>query len=67
MADMPPNILNGLRMHAKGAHTHHMNELKGNIGSSNNVVRHSAARMLDEGSPANAAAIRKVLALPVKS
>jgi hypothetical protein len=32
--------------------------------SSNNVVRHSSARMLDEGSPANARAVDKILRLP---
>lgn len=66
MDSLPVNLLNGLRAHAKGAHTHHMNELKGNIMSSNNVVRHSAARMVDEGSPANARAVDKILRLPKK-
>jgi hypothetical protein len=41
-----------------------MNEVKGNVASSNNIVRHSSARMLDEGSPANARAVDKILRLP---
>jgi hypothetical protein len=61
---IPENVLTILRTHATSAHHHHMTEVKGNIASSNNIVRHSSARMLDEGSPANARAVDKILRLP---
>lgn len=64
MPGIPENVLTILRAHATSAHNHHMNEIKGNFGSSNNIVRHSSARMLDEGSPANARAVDKILRLP---
>lgn len=61
---LPPNVRTALRAHATAAHHHYLNELKGNIMSANNVFRHSSARMLDEGSPANARAVDKILRLP---
>lgn len=61
---LPDNVRTTLRAHASATHTHHMNEIKGNIASSNNIVRHSSARMLDEGSPANARSVDKILRLP---
>jgi hypothetical protein len=61
---LPPNVKTTLRAHSAATHTHHMNEVKGNVASSNNIVRHSSARMLDEGSPANARAVDKILRLP---
>ncbi len=46
------------------AHSAHMNSAKHNVASANNIVRHSVARSVDEPSPGNAAASRKILALP---
>jgi hypothetical protein len=46
------------------AHQLHMATVRGNIASSSNIVRHSAARQIDETSPATAAAIDKILRLP---
>lgn len=64
MSGLPARVKAVLRTESVGAHTQHMNEAKSNIASSNNIVRHSSARMLDEGSPANARAVDKILNLP---
>jgi len=61
---LPDRVRTVLRSEASGAHTQHMNESKSNISSSNNIVRHSAARMIDEPSPQQARAIDKILRLP---
>jgi hypothetical protein len=61
---MPPNVITKLQSSMHSAHGLHMQEIKSNIASSNNIVRHSAARMVDEPSPAQARAIDKILRLP---
>lgn len=64
MAGLPPRVLAMLRAESNGAHSQHMKEAAGNISNSNNIVRHSAARMIDEPSPQQARAIDKILRLP---
>lgn len=61
---LPPNVKSILQARMHSAHSVHMNELKGNIASSNNIARHSSSRMLDEPSPQQARAIDKILRLP---
>jgi hypothetical protein len=41
-----------------------MTAVKANIASSNNIVRHSMARQVDEMSPQQARAVDKILRLP---
>lgn len=64
MSDLPANVRTVLKAESAGAHTQHMTEAKSNISNSANIVRHSAARMVDEPSPASARAIDKILRLP---
>lgn len=65
MADaLPPNVKTKLHATGHAGNLNHWSEIKSNIASSNNIVRHSAARMVDEGSPANARAVDKILSLP---
>lgn len=65
MADaLPPNVKTKLHSSFHSNHTLHFAELKSNVASSNNIVRHSAARMVDEPSPQQARAIDKILRLP---
>lgn len=64
MAAIPPNVKTLLHSVTHGAHTQHMVDTKANFASSNNIVRHSAARMVDEPSPQQARAIDKILRLP---
>ncbi len=61
---MPPHIKVILKANGHFAHQAHMNSTRANIASSSNVIRHSAARQVDEIGPAAAAAINKMLALP---
>ena len=63
---IPDNILASLRSESAAAHTQHMTEIKSNIANSNNIVRHSMARQVDEPSPQQARAIDKILRLPTK-
>ncbi len=63
---LPPNVRTLLRQESAGAHTQHMFDAKSNVANSNNIVRHSAARMIDEPSPQQARAIDKILRLPGK-
>ena len=64
MAALPPNVVTLLKVESLGAHKQHMHEAKSNIANANNLVRHSAARMVDEPSPQQARAIDKILRLP---
>ena len=64
---LPKNAKAILQTESAAAHTNHMAEVKANIANSNNVVRHSAARMVDEPSPQQARAIDKILRLPPKT
>jgi hypothetical protein len=61
---MSTNVNAALRTHRRISHQRHMASVKANIASSNNIVRHSAARQVDEIGPAAAAAVAKILALP---
>ena len=61
---MPPNMNAVIHTESTEAHTLHMFEVKTNIANSNNIVRHSVAKSLDEPSPAQARAIDKILRLP---
>ena len=61
---IPANVKTKLQSSSHGAHIGHMAEAKSNVASSNNIVRHSAARMVDEPSPQQARAIDKILRLP---
>lgn len=64
---LPENVATILRTESVGAHSQHMTEAKSNISNSNNIIRHSAARMIDEPSPAQARSIDKILRLPPKT
>lgn len=64
---IPPNVKTKLQAATQAAHTLHITEAKGNASSANNIVRHSAARMVDEPSPQQARAIDKILRLPAKT
>lgn len=61
---IPANVKTKLQASSHANHITHMAEARANITSSNNVVRHSAARMVDEPSPQQARAIDKILRLP---
>lgn len=61
---LAPRVKSVLQSTFHAAHQKHMASVKGNIASSNNVVRHSVARQLDEVSPEAAEAIAKILKLP---
>ena len=61
---LPPNVRTILRAQATVAHNLQMIETKANIATAGTQVRLSSGRMLDEGSPANAAAVAKILRLP---
>jgi len=61
---IPQNVKTKLQSTSQAQHTLLMGESRGNIQSSNNIVRHSAARMIDEPSPQQARAIDKILRLP---
>lgn len=61
---LPCRVRTALRFESLGAHTHHMTQAKANVSNSASIVRHSMARQVDEMSPASAAAVKKILALP---
>jgi hypothetical protein len=61
---IPANVKTKIQASSRVAHANHMQEVKGNISSSSNIVRHSAARQIDEPSPQQARAIDKILRLP---
>jgi len=64
---LPPRLKAHLKSEMIGAHSQHMADAKANVSSANNIVRHSAARMIDEPSPQQARAIDKILRLPAKA
>lgn len=66
MDGLPPRMKTHLRGEAYGAHTSRLHDSLSNIKSANNIVRHSAARQVDEPSPQQARAIDKILRLPKK-
>lgn len=61
---MPPGVKAKLQSRSHGGHTQAIHGARANIRNSNSVVRHSAARMVDEPTPASAAATAKILRLP---
>ena len=64
---IPANVKTALQTMFHSGHKLHMQEAKSNVKSANNIVRHSAARMIDEPSPQQARAIDKILRLPAKT
>ena len=61
---IPKNVKTKIQASSAGAHVQRIHNSTSNIASSNNIVRHSAARMVDEPSPQQARAIDKILRLP---
>ena len=61
---IPANVKTKIQSSSHTAHVRRMNESSANIASANNLVRHSAARGVDEPSPQQARAIDKILRLP---
>jgi hypothetical protein len=66
MPGLPPRVKSILKEEMIAANTAHLTDAKANVASANNIVRHSAARMIDEASPQQARAIDKILRLPPK-
>jgi hypothetical protein len=64
---IPANVKTAIQSGFHHAHEIRMGESVMNVQSANNIVRHSAARMVDEPSPQQARAIDKILRLPVKA
>jgi hypothetical protein len=64
MPSLPPRLKTAIKASRHFAHTKHMTGVKANIASAGNIVRHSAAKQVDEIGPATAAAVEKILALP---
>lgn len=61
---LPPRVKTLLRTHGLKLHQSHMASISANIASAGNIIRHSAARQVDEIGPATAKAVEKILALP---
>lgn len=61
---LPANVKTKIQATSHLSHKILFNESTANAQSSNNIVRHSAARMVDEPSPQQARAIDKILRLP---
>jgi hypothetical protein len=61
---LPPKAKANIQAESYGSHSNHMTSIKANVASANNIIRHSAARMVDEPSPQQARAIDKILRLP---
>ena len=61
---IPTNVKTKVQSASHANHALLMGESRANVQSSNNIVRHSAARMIDEPSPQQARAIDKILRLP---
>ena len=61
---LPQGIKTAIKTHSHFAHQAHMASVRANIASANNILRHSAARQVDEMGPAAAAAVDKILRLP---
>lgn len=61
---MPENTIDvnqSLATESVQAHQHIMNESKGNVQSSNNLVRHIAAKKFDQVDAIESSAVEKVL------
>lgn len=61
---LPANVKTKLQTSSHTIHQHIMTQSRQNVVSSNNIVRHSAAKQLDEVGPETARAIDKILRLP---
>lgn len=61
---MPQRIKSIIKSSGRLSHQTHMATLRANIASASNIVRHSAARQVDEVGPVAAAAIAKIMRLP---
>lgn len=61
---LPPRIKAIIKSSGHLGHQTHIATVRANIASSSNIIRHSAARQVDEIGPAAAAAIAKILRLP---
>lgn len=63
---LPPGVKTMLKAHGHTIHQKHIQSVRANHASSANIIRHSAARQVDEVGPEAAMAIDKILALPPK-
>lgn len=61
---IPPNCMTKLQVTSHKIHQEIMAQSRLNIMSSNNIVRHSAAKQMDEVGPEAARSIDKILRLP---
>lgn len=61
---LPARIKTLIKTHGHLGHQSHMTSVRANIASAGNILRHSAARQVDEMGPAAAAAVAKILLLP---
>lgn len=61
---LPENVKTKLQETSHRIHQSVMTQSRQNVISSNNIVRHSAAKQLDEVGPETARAIDKILRLP---
>lgn len=61
---LPANVRVALQQEMIASHTQHLAEAKSNVSNAANILRHSAVRMVDEGSPASARAVDKILRNP---
>lgn len=61
---LPPNVKSKLQTSAHVIQQDQMMRSRENVMSSNNIVRHSAAKQMDEVGPETARAIDKILRLP---
>lgn len=59
--EMDINVQETLVMESVQAHQHIMNESKGNIQSSNNLLRHVAVKKYDQVDAIESSAVEKVL------
>jgi len=62
--NLPSNVMTNLKQEFAGAHSQHMHEAVSNQANSNNIVRHSMAKQVDELGPGAARAIDKILRNP---
>ena len=61
---LPPRVKAFIKSSGHLSHQAHIATVRANIASSANIMRHSAARQVDEIGPAAAAAIAKIMRLP---
>lgn len=61
---LAPNVKALIKSHGHLSQQKHMASVRASIASSNNLLRHSAVRQVDEMGPAAAAAVKKILATP---